>query len=250
MTKAAEFRVFEELNDFLPPEHRKTWFRYEFSGSPSIKDAVEAVGVPHTEIDLILINGVSVDFSCRLNDGDRVSVYPVFESIDIGDVTRLRGKPLRDPRFILDVHLGKLARYLRLTGFDTLYDNAYDDAEIVAVSIRERRAILTRDIGILKNGAVTHGYWVRSKEAQKQLAEVIRRFDLASSIRPFTRCLVCNGLIGPVEKRDIEHLLEARTIEYFDTFYRCGVCGKIYWRGSHFESMERFVERIKREMTS
>jgi len=118
-------RFYEELNDFLPLERRKVDFSHEFQRRASIKDLIEALGVPHTEVDLILVNGASVDFSYIVRDGDRISVYPMFEAFDIQTVSRVRPQPLRVIRFVLDVHLGKLARYLRLLGFDTLYRNDY-----------------------------------------------------------------------------------------------------------------------------
>ena len=121
----AHFRFYEELNEFLPHHKRKTEFVYHFHGAPSVKDAVEAIGVPHVEVDIILVNGISVSFSRKLSDGDRISVYPVFESFDVSAVTHLRARPLREPRFILDVHLGRLAKYLRLCGFDTLFSRFF-----------------------------------------------------------------------------------------------------------------------------
>ena len=102
----AEFRFYEELNDFLPPEKRKRSFAYMFEGTPSIKDAIEAVGVPHTEIDIILVDGRSVGFDHRLRGGERVAVYPMFEAIDVSPLVRLRPQPLRITRFVVDVHLG------------------------------------------------------------------------------------------------------------------------------------------------
>ena len=164
MLKTTEFRFYEELNDFLPAAKKKSLFTYNFECSPSVKDAVEAIGVPHTEIDLILVNGISVTFSYRLQDGDVISVYPVFESMDISNVTHLREKPLRESRFILDVHLGTLVRYLRMIGFDILYENNYEDSEIVKIAKDEKRIILTRDVELLKIKTVTHGYWIRSKK--------------------------------------------------------------------------------------
>ena len=240
--KSAQFRFYEELNDFLPRERKKTWFTYAFEGRPAIKDTVEALGVPHTEIDLILVNGESVDFSYHLQDGDRVSVYPVFESLDISGVTRLRAKPLRKPKFILDVHLGKLARYMRMLGFDTLYDNSYRDEEIVRLASAQKRAILTRDVGILKNGAVTHGYWIRSKKPLKQVAEVLERFDLYSSIRPFYRCMVCNGEIEKIDRESIGDKIPAETGKYYDEFYQCRDCRRIYWKGYHYEKMKAIAD--------
>src|SRR5262249_52305094 len=134
--QVASFRLYAELNDFLPPAQRQIPFVYCFNGMPTIKEAIEAVGVPHTEVDLILVNGVSVAFDYRLRDGDSVAVYPVFESFDIAPLLRLRPQPLRETKFILDVHLGKLAKYLRLLGFDTLYRNDYQDPDIIAIALR------------------------------------------------------------------------------------------------------------------
>jgi hypothetical protein len=185
----ASFRFYEELNDFLSKDKKKVTFSYQFKGNPGIKDTIEAIGIPHTEVDLIIVNGVSVDFNYRVKNNDQVSVYPVFESIDISPIVRLREKPLRKTCFILDVHLGKLVKTLRLLGFDALYRNDYADEEIMQIALQEHRIILTRDRNLLKRKAITHGYWIRSTSAEKQLDEVIRRFDLYSHIKPFTRCL-------------------------------------------------------------
>lgn len=196
----AQFRFYEELNDFLPKEKRKRIFSFEFNGNPGIKDPIEALGVPHTEVDLILVNGASVGFHYQLQNDDFVSVYPVFESLDISPIAVLREKPLRRTAFVLDVHLGKLARLLRLLGFDVKYENNYDDPEIVQISVAENRIILTRDRRLLFAKAVTHGYWVRSTNAMQQVDEVLNRFDLRDCIAPFHRCIVCNGEIHPVNK--------------------------------------------------
>lgn len=196
----AEFRFYEELNDFLPPGGRKRAFPYSFEGTPSVKDAIEAIGVPHTEVDLILVDGRSVRFDHRLSGGERVAVYPVFEGMDISPLTRLRPTPLRVSRFVLDVHLGKLARYLRLTGFDTVWRNDFDDQTIIDVANREQRIILTRDRGILRHGGVTHGYWLRATDPLEQIEEVVAALDLARQIRPFTRCLECNGLLRAIDR--------------------------------------------------
>jgi uncharacterized protein with PIN domain len=240
----AEFRFYEELNDFLPPERRKAPFPYSFDGTPSVKDAIEALGVPHTEIDLILVNGLSVGFGHRLSDGDRVAVYPVFESLDISPVVRLRPEPLREPKFILDGLLGRLAKYLRLLGFDTSYDRTLDDTGIIRIAQQEQRIILTRDRGLLKHGSVTHGYLVRSADTAKQAIEVVRRFDLACRLRPFSRCTVCNGIIEEVAKESVLGRIPPKAAVYYDRFSRCGSCGRIYWRGSHAERMEQTVHRL------
>jgi uncharacterized protein len=240
----ALFRFYEELNEFLPERKRKQQFPYSFFGDPSVKDAIEALGVPHVEVDMILVNGISVDFYYKLKDDDSVSVYPVFESMDISSVTHLREKPLRDLKFILDVHLGKLAKYLRLSGFDTLYNIEFNDDKIIALSKSDKRLILTRDKGLLKNKLVTHGYWIRSQHPEYQMKEVIIRFDLKSLIRPFTRCLVCNGILSPVSKEDIADKLLAKTKQYYSDYKKCFVCNRIYWEGSHFSRMKNFIENI------
>jgi len=234
----AEFRFYEELNDFLPPAQRKQTRLYRFNDHPGIKDAIEAQGIPHTEVDLILVDGQSVGFDYRLQPNDRVAVYPVFESFDISPLVLLREKPLRQSAFVLDVNLGKLARRLRLLGFDTLYRNDYRDAQIADIAAAEKRIVLTRDRRLLHARRITHGYWVRSVIADAQVEEVLRRFDLHRQIRPFRRCLICNGSLERVAKTDVLDRLEPKTKRYYETFCRCQGCGRIYWQGSHVESMQ------------
>jgi len=240
--RVSEFRFYEELGDLLPPHKRKVTFSYSFSGSPSIKDAVEAIGVPHTEVDLIVVGGRSVGFDYHLQDGDRVAVYPTFESIDISPVTRLKARPLRTTRFIVDTHLGKLARKLRMLGFDTLYETDYDERTLMSLATAERRIILTRDRGILKNKLVTHGYCLRSDKPDVQVREVIDRFDLKSVLAPFARCMECNGHIVAVDKDAVIDRVPPQTAEAFDDYFRCESCGNLYWRGSHYEKMKAWID--------
>ena len=239
----AYFRFYEELNDFLHPSKQKREFPYAFQGNPSVKHVIESIGVPHPEVDLILANGRSVDFNYRLANGDRVSVYPVFESFDISPLVRLRPGPLRKSAFVVDVHLGRLARMLRLLGFDTLYRNDYDDPEIVRIAAEQSRIILTRDRQLLQAGAVTRGYWVRSGAVDEQIGEVLERFDLYSRIRPFKRCLRCNGPVEERSKAEVFHLLEPKTKRYYDRFYQCRHCGQVYWKGTHFDKLTKKIER-------
>jgi uncharacterized protein with PIN domain len=249
MNKKAEFRFYEELNDFLPKEKQKRSFTYQFFGNPAIKDVIEACGVPHPEIEIILANGNSVGFDYKLVDGDRVAVYPVFESLDVSPVIKLREKTLRKTRFVIDVNLGKLARSLRMLGFDSLYSSEMDDLEIIEISLHESRIILTRDQNLLKHKTVTHGYWVRSTDPSKQLSEVIKRFDLISKILPFNRCMDCNGNLKAVGKNKILKNLPASTVRYYSEFYQCKSCQKIYWPGSHFQKMQRKIDRLKKELS-
>ena len=142
---------------------------------------------------------------------------------------------------MVDVNLGKLARRLRLLGFDTLFSNAYTDPEIAAISQAQHRIVLTRDRRLLHAKTITHGYWVRSDIPAQQLEEVVRRFDLAGAARPFSRCATCNGLIEPVAKRDVLPLLEPGTRRHYEKFYRCRACGKVYWEGPHITRLRQLL---------
>jgi len=240
----ATFRFYAELNDFLPSDRQKRALLYPFTGSPAVKDAIEALGVPHVEVDLVLVNGHSVDFACRLQPGDRVAVYPVFESLDITPLVRLQQRPLRRTAFLTDVHLGKLTRLLRLLGMDTTQTETAEDAQIVATAAKEARIILTRDRQLLKHGAVTHGYWVRSDQPLEQAREIVRRFDLTSQLQPFRRCLSCNGLIKPVDKKEVLSRIPPKTALWQQEYYICQACGKLFWRGTHFPKLQEMMVRV------
>ena len=242
---AARFRFYEELNDFLPEQRRKTGFTHTFSRRASIKDMIESLGVPHTEVELILVNGESVDFSYIVMDGDVVSVYPVFESLDIRPLLKLRPEPLRSNRFVLDTHLGRLARYLRLLGFDTLYHNNSHDAELARLSCEQHRILLTRDRRLLHRSIITHGYYVRNTAPLYQAGEVLHRFDLHGDILPWTRCTRCNGKLEAVDKAMIAHRLEPRTRRYYTDFRMCRECRRLYWKGSHFVKMTELIRQLR-----
>jgi uncharacterized protein with PIN domain len=240
----ASFRFYEELNDFLPPARRKVEFVHPLPRGTTIKDVIEALGVPHTEVDLILVNGLSVDFSYSVRDGDHISVFPVFEAFDIGPLVRVRPQPLRVSRFIANVHLGKLARYLRLLGFDTLYRNDYCDADIARLASEEKRILLTRDRGLLKHRIVTHGYCVRATQPRQQLREVLMRLDLHRAVHPFQRCMSCNGLLAPVDKAAVLERLQPSTRRYFHRFWNCTGCARIYWQGSHYLRLQQLIREL------
>ncbi len=240
----ATFRFYAELNDFLPGERRQVRFTHHVKTLASIKDTIESLGVPHTEVDLILVNGASVDFGYRVQDGDRISVYPVFEAFDISPLLRVRPAPLRDSRFVLDVHLGRLASYLRILGFDTLYRNDYRDEELAAISHDQGRILLTRDRGLLKRSQVTHGYLIRADRPRDQVREVVRRFDLSGQISPFRRCSHCNTPLQPVNKEDVIQRIPPKTRERCQDFAACPCCHKLYWRGTHTARLERFFQTI------
>jgi uncharacterized protein with PIN domain len=237
-----QIRFYEELNDFLAPRLRKTDITHDFERRTSVKDMIESFGVPHTEVEIILVNGKSVDFSCIVQDGDRISVYPVFESLDVSPLIRLRPEPLRTPGFVLDTNLGRLARYLRLLGFDCLYSNDFEDAAVARISSEQQRTLLTRDRSLLQHRIITRGYFVRAVRPRLQVEEVLSRFDLYRLVAPFSRCIRCNGALQDVDKQAIEARLEPKTRKYFNTFRMCTDCGQIYWQGSHHERAMQLVD--------
>ncbi|HXZ54056.1 MAG TPA: Mut7-C RNAse domain-containing protein [Burkholderiales bacterium] len=241
MAASAEFRLYEELNDFIAPGLRRTAFPVPIDRARSVKDAIESLGVPHTEVDLILVDGVSVGFAHVLRGGERVAVYPAFERLDIAPLVHLRPRPLREPRFVADTHLGKLARHLRLAGFDCLWENDFADEEIVAVSVAQKRIVLTRDLGILKRQAVERGHFVRATESGAQLREVVRAFQLENSLRPFTRCRACNAELHAVSKASVAARLPPEVRVRFDRFTECPRCGRVFWPGTHYERLERLL---------
>ena len=195
--------------------------------------------MPHTEVDLILVDGESVPFEHRLRGGCRVAVYPVFEAFDLGPVYRLRPKPLREPRFVLDVHLGRLAAYLRLLGFDTAYRNDYEDLEIAGTALHEKRIVLTRDIGLLKHNAISHGAFLRATQPLRQLREVLDRFQLEGMLNPFARCALCNGVVELGDKAGIRDEVPAKVYAQCQDFSRCTRCRRLFWPGGHYERMKQ-----------
>jgi uncharacterized protein with PIN domain len=237
----AWFRFYAELNDFLSPDKKRKKTMRHFDTIGPVKDLIESFGVPHTEVDLVLINGEPVGFSHPVRDGDRVSVYPIFESLDISSVSKVRPVPLQALRFVLDVHLGRLASYLRMAGFDALYRNNASDSELAALAVRERRVLLTRDRYLLMRSEVDHGYWIRSVQPKQQLIEVVKRFDLAGCMHPFTRCMQCNGVLEAVSRDAVLERLPPRVRDKAE-FRLCSDCGAVYWEGTHHAQMKKLLE--------
>ncbi len=245
MGSRAVLRFYAELCDFLPPEKKQTAFSHVFFGQPTVKDMIESLGVPHTEVDLILANDLSVDFIYRVKNGDRISVYPMFEAFNISPVLKVRPDPLRETRFVLDTHLGKLARYLRMLGFDTLYRNDYTDDILAHISSTNRRILLTRDRGLLKRSIVTHGYLVRNEQARAQLKEVLQRFDLLNAITPFNRCMRCNATLESVNFEKVKENVPPRVRQNISEYKQCRSCEQVYWKGTHYRKMVEFINEIR-----
>ena len=248
--KSATFQFHGSLNDLLSPAQRNVPIIYNFDDVPAIKHAIETIGVPHTEVNVILVNNEPVDFFYPLNDNDKVKVYDVQARGNFPLSPSLTPPHVVPEKFILDVHLGKLAKSLRLFGFDTLYENNYDDHTIAELSQGENRIVLTRDRNLLKHKSVAIGYWIRSQFAQEQLIEVVRRFDLKSKFHFFKRCVECNGLIESVTKTSVLDRLLPKTILYYNDFFQCTDCKRVYWRGSHYEYMQQFIDKIEQTMNS
>jgi len=237
-------RFYEELNDFLVPWHRKITFKHVYKGQVSVKDLIESLGVPHTEIELILVNGEAVDFRYAVQHEDQISVYPMFESMDVTGLSKLRPAPLKDIKFVVDIHLGKLAKYLRMLGFDVLYENNYFDAELAQIASNQHRVLLTRDRGLLKRRIVEYGRFVRQTQPIKQLHEIIQWLDLKRLIKPFSRCMRCNGLLNDVKKSEVEDCLLTKTKQYYTEFKQCQDCNAIYWKGTHYQRMQKLVSNV------
>jgi uncharacterized protein with PIN domain len=238
------FRFYEELNNYLPEELHKRWFESSAEPGTTVGKMISSFGIPLDEVDLILVNQQSESFDYLLQEKDRISVYPIFETLDISSVTALRQKPLREPAFICDVHLGRLSKYLRMLGFDTLYSNQYTPEQLVVAANSEQRIILSRSKQLTKDKRVTRVYWIRSSEPLEQLKDLINKLDLSKLADPLTRCLNCNNGLTSVDKQDVIHQIEARTTKYYSEFFRCHICDQIYWKGSHYQHMKEFINQI------
>lgn len=242
-------RFYDELNFFIPEDMRKRDVEVPFKDRRSVKDVIESMGVPHVEVDIILVNGASVDFSYIVNDNDRISVFPVFGSLDISGVTRLTLSPLDDTKFVLDVHLRKLARTMRLLGFDADYEDDRDDDVLAVIAATENRILLTCDRQLLMRKIVPRGIIVRSRNPEQQIIEVIGRLGLRNLVNPLTRCVECNGLIREADINTPEFKLRKNEIpegvlEWCTEYFICNSCGRLYWHGSHYDKLKVKVTRM------
>jgi uncharacterized protein with PIN domain len=237
----ATFRFYEELNDFLAPALRRREFQQPCARTATTKHMIEALGVPHTEVELILVNGQSSGFGRLLCDGDRVAVYPKFEALDVTPLLQVRAQPLRTIRFVADAHLGGLAQLLRMSGFDTLYDNHYQDDRVLELSLQQERIILTRDRELLKRREVTHGCFVHALKPPEQLREVVARLDLRGRARPFSLCLACNVPLQEIDAAAVQQRVPPSVLARQHRFVACPQCRRVYWAGSHWRHMRELL---------
>jgi uncharacterized protein len=237
-------RLYGDLTAIIPGNRHRSIIDRKIPEPTSVKDLIEACGVPHTEIDLILVDSHPVDFSFLINKDTQISVYPVFYELDIPENVRLQKRSISIPRFLADVNLGKLARYLRMAGFDTAYSNNVDDDDLILQMQNEKRVLLTRDHKLLMHNAVKTGFWPRSDHPAEQFKEVVTRFDLFDEVNPFSRCINCNGVLKNVSKKDVIDQLEPLTRKHFNRFSQCPDCEQIYWAGSHRDRLDPILQKI------
>jgi uncharacterized protein with PIN domain len=236
-------RFHGDLNVFLGSKAGDAVIERQLAEKTSIKDIIESCGIPHPEVDLILVDEEPVGFDRTLANDAKVDVFTV-ENRDT-NYTEERLQAIGITRFVTDGHLGGLTRNLRLLGFDVAYRQNAEDRQLLEVMARENRALLTRDRRLLMHAIVQHGYWPRSQNADEQAIEVVRRFDLSELIAPFTRCLRCNALLEEATKAEIIDKLEPLTKIYYHQFRRCPDCKRIYWSGSHFPKLQKRIEEIR-----
>ena len=233
----ADFRFVGRLNDLLAREQRDQSIRVEFRGQQSVKHLAESLGIPHPEIGHVRVNDHESTLSTITRDGDQVEIHPA-----------PNGCPV-EPRFLLDNHLGRLAAYLRMLGFDCLYRNDFSDDELAEILRKETRILLTRDRRLLMRKVVAYGYCPRSLDSRAQLAEVVQRFDLRNQIVPFHRCLRCNHPLETISKEAVLDRLEPLTRLYFEEFRICPVCQQVYWKGSHYDKMQTLIQKVSGQET-
>jgi uncharacterized protein with PIN domain len=242
------FLFYGSLNDFLPAPQRHQVIDQALAEHAGVKHPVESLGVPHPEVEAIFVNKRPVNLEYQLQDGDFVEAYPQDVPELPAAYIQLRPPVPAPTRFVADTHLGRLAAYLRMLGFDTIYRNDYDDHQLAAIAAREGRVLLTRDRGLLKHKSVVYGFCPREVDPHWQLASILKRYRLGTQIEPWRRCIHCNGLLEDVEKTAILDRLEPKTKLYYDSFQMCDTCGRIYWQGSHFDRMAAFVAEVQQQL--
>lgn len=229
--------VAHELRLFVPQERRQGRTAVVTDGSSTLGHVVESLGIPLTEVGRLLVDGREVSGSHVPRADENVDVYGVERP------QRVPGAPLR---FLLDVHLGTLARRLRLLGVDAAYENEdIGDAALATLSAKERRVLLSRDRGLLRRREIWAGAYIYSDRPEDQLREVLKRF--APALAPWTRCTACNGRLTGADKDSVQEHLQQGTQRTYDVFAQCTACERVYWRGAHHARLQAIVEDALRE---
>jgi len=235
----------ERLQELLPRKLRLSkMVVYPLTRRASIKDIIEALHIPHTEIGSIVHQDAEISFFHIPEPGERLALFSFSPGTDVTMPTRLRPNPLQKTAFMVDINVGKLARLLRMCGIDTRYEPELNEADLAEQVVTNRRILLSRNRDLLQRKIITWGHLVRAEQPEEQLAEVITLYGLEEAIKPFSRCLECNALLQPVEKTAILHRLEPLTKKYYQTFRICSDCNQIYWRGSHHQRMDTLMQRM------
>lgn len=241
MTQAS-FRFHGALERFLAPTRRGRVVWVECAAMASVKHQIEALGVPHTEVGCLLINGDVAALTQRLDEGDEVVVHPA--QVETSGESAVAHQGAGRPRFVADAHLGALARRLRMAGFDTLYDNAYADPALADLARREARILLTRDRELLKRRQVLYGCYVHALRPEAQLQELYQRLGLRPWALPFSRCLACNSTLKAVTLAEVADRLPPRVRERHRHFLHCPHCDKLFWEGSHWRAMRERLAQV------
>lgn len=237
-------RFYAELNDFLAPARRQRDWTLDLAVLGPVRHLIETCGVPHTEVELIIRDGESIDLETSVEDGDRIAVYPMLETFDVRPLLRVRATPLRRLEFVADAHLGGLARRLRMLGFDTLWHNDLGDTELARLAGQEHRILLTRDRRLLMHRTVTHGCYLRAGTTRAQLADLVERLQLCAEIHPFSRCMVCNEPLLEVTPQTVWTRIPPKVQCTQQDFWTCAGCDRVYWKGSHWRAMSRQLAEI------
>jgi len=245
----ATFRFYQELGEFLPRARRGRTFAADCARRSTTKHMIEALGVPHTEVDMVLVNGEESGFDRMLEDGDHVAVYSRFALLELGrhggpGLERLHERPRERMRFVADSHLGGLARLLRMAGYDTLYDNHYHDDDVEDLAARDDRIVLTRDRELLKRRSIAHGCYIHALDPPRQLGELFERLDLDQGAHPFSLCLHCNLPLRAVDKATVLDRLPPSVRALHDSFTTCDNCLRVYWKGSHYQRMAALLAAV------
>lgn len=237
-------RFYEELNEFIPEEKRKIRFSHTIPFRTSVKDLIESFNIPHTQVNMIIVNDEQRNFSYLVHDNDRISVYPFFHTFNVSSISKIHQKIPNKIRFIADQHLGKLARNLRMCGLDTEFNKHFHEVELVKRANKEERILLTKDHNILKRNDLSFGYFVYASDPEEQLEEVLLQFKLKNEIHFLSRCLECNALLTPIEKSKVENRLPDKVRALHNEFTYCNQCDKIYWQGTHYQKMKQKINTI------